>query len=158
MSAILGFLQESLFLIIVFGAFLFYAMMRSTQALIDLILGLYMALLISLKFPYYDLILGDGGAKTQSVIAILVFAFFALLATWLFRRLMPPDSIESSFEYFGQKFMFAAAATVLIMIFSYHVLPVTEFVTPGSPINYLFGSEANFFWWLLVPLVLLFLL
>ena len=43
----------------------------------------------------------------------------------------------------------AVSATALVMAFSYHALPVTELITPGSPIAYLFGSESSFFWWLL---------
>ena len=158
-GAILGFLQESFFLIVVYGTFLSYSMWKGTQAIVNLTLSLYLALLISLKFPYYSMLLGSAeSAKTESILTIFVFIIFTILSKWLFNRLMPLDSVESTFEYFSKKLLFATGATILIMAFSYHALPVTELITPGSPINYLFASEANFFWWLLVPLVLLFLL
>ena len=158
-GTVLSFLQEILFLIVVYGAFLMYTMMKGTQSLVNLTLALYLALLISLKFPYYDMILGGAGsAKTESILTIIVFVVFTLLSKWLFNRLMPPDSIESSFEYFGKKLLYAAGAAILVMAFSYHALPIAELITIGSPISYLFAPEANFFWWLLVPLVLLFLL
>lgn len=158
-GALLTFLQESLFLIVVYVAFLGYSMLKGTQALVNVTLALYLALLISLKFPYYSFILGGAGnPKTESILTITVFAVFTLFAQWLFNRLMPPDTIESTFEYFGKKLLFAAGAAILVMAFSYHALPVTELITIGSPISYLFAPEANFFWWLLVPLVLLFLL
>lgn len=155
-----SFLQESLFFILVFGAFLGFAMVRGTQALVNVILGLYLALLISIEFPYYSIILGgaEGDPQTQSVLMIVVFAIFTLLSTLLFSRLMITDSAEPAFENFSNKLLFAIGATILIMVYSYHVLPVTELIHPGTPIQYLFEPTQNFFWWLLIPLVLLFLL
>ena len=86
-----------------------------------------------------------------------MFAAFAVLATVLFSRLMPREYDEKMFEGFGKKFMFAVAATALVMAYSYHVLPITELVDPGSPIQSLFSDERWFFGWLIVPLILLFL-
>jgi hypothetical protein len=153
-------LQESLYWIIVFSAFLGYSMIRGKQSLINLILGLYLALLISLKFPYYDVILGrtEGDGLGDSIIMIALFAAFTLGGTFLFSRLMPRDFDESAFRGFGKKILFAAMGSVLVMAYSYHVLPITDLITPGSPIQSLFGPESNFFWWLLVPLVGLFFL
>jgi hypothetical protein len=37
------------------------------------------------------------------------------------------------------------------------VLPLTEFVTPGTPIQAVFAPANYFFWWLLAPLVVLYL-
>lgn len=152
--------QESLFFIVVFAVFLSYAMMRSTQSLVNLILGLYLALLISLEFPYYDLILdgAEGSPTTESTLMIVVFAIFTVLSTMLFARLMPTDSTEPAFNQFTNKALFAIGATILIMVYSYHALPVTQLIEPGTPVQYLFAPEQNFFWWLLIPLVLLFLL
>lgn len=153
-------LQESLYWIVVFSVFLGYAMVRGKQSLINLILGLYFALLISLKFPYYDFILGqtaDDGLG-DSIIMIALFAAFTFAGTFLFSRLMPRDFDDSAFRSFGKKFLFAAMGSILVMAFSYHVLPITDLVTPGSPIQALFGPEDRFFWWLLLPLVGLFFL
>ena len=93
-SSLITFFQESLFLILVLSAFLGYAMMRSTQSLTNLTLGLYLALLISLEFPYYDIILGgaEGNPRTESILMLFVFAVFTFLSTILFARLMPTDS------------------------------------------------------------------
>ena len=40
--------------------------------------------------------------------------------------------------------------------YSYHALPVTDLITPGSPIQALFAPEQHFFWWLLIPLIAIF--
>lgn len=158
MAGIIGMLQESLFMVLVFACFLVYAVSAGRQSITNIILGLYFALLISLEFPYYDLILGTtSNQKTESILMLIVFGLFTLCATILFARLMPKEYSEKKFEGFWKKILLAAAATVLVMSFSYHALPVTDIITPGSPIQYLFGSEQAFFYWLIVPFIILFL-
>jgi hypothetical protein len=152
-----GFLQESLFMLIVFGAFFVYTISTGRQSITNIILGLYFALLVSLEFPYYEYILGtSSNGKTQSILMLLVFGAFTIGATILFARLMPREYSEKKFEGLWRKLLLALGATALVMAFSYHALPVTEFVTLGSPIQYLFGGEGSFFWWLLLPIVILF--
>ncbi len=156
-EVIFGFIRESLYLIIVFSIFFIYTISKGRQSITNLILGLYFALLISVEFPYYDLLLGGASSpRSAAILSILVFATFTFVSVILFHRILPREYDEGSFEGFWSKILLASAATVLVMIFSYHVLPVTELITPGSPINYLFGSEQAFFWWLIAPFVILF--
>ena len=156
--AILGFLQESLFMIIVFGIFLFLALKKGRQMVTNVILGLYLALLISIEFPYYDAILGStSSAKSESMLMLVVFTVFTFFATLLFIRILPREYDETAFEGFWKKFLLASAGTVLVMAYSYHALPVTELITPGSPINYLFASSQSFFYWLIAPIIVLYI-
>ncbi len=156
---VISFLQESLYLILVFAGFMIVALIKGKQTLINVILGLYFALLLSIEFPYYESLIGSSSsAKTESIIMLAVFAVFAVLSTLLFNHLMPREFEESSFQGFGHKLLFALSATVLVMAFSFQVLPVTEFLTPGTPIQFLFAPPEYFFWWLLLPLGALFLL
>lgn len=127
--------------------------------MINLIISLYLALLISLEFPFYSSLLGSLGTSQGVAGAKLVlFLAFTVLFSLLCKRIMPDEFREKKFESFGKKFLLALAATVLVMAFSFQVLPVTEFLTPGTPIQSLFAPEAYFFWWLLLPLVILFIL
>ncbi len=158
-SALMSIANESLFAIVVFVIFLVLALAKGRQALINVIMGLYFALLITLKFPYFDALTGSmESAKGQSIVMIVVFLIFAILATILFGRLMPREWQEKVFESFHKKIAFALAGTILVMAFSYHALPITEIIDPGSPVQYLFSSEQSFFWWLMAPLVILFFL
>lgn len=158
-AAIFDFLKEIVFLLAVFGLFLMYALAKGKQSLINLIMGLYLGLLLSVEFPYYGLLLGSGSsAGSESAIKLVIFAGFAIFSTVLFGHLMPREFDETAFEGFGKKALFALGGTVLVMAFSFHVLPVTEFLTPGTPIQYLFAPEQGFFWWLIAPLAVLFLL
>ena len=156
-AIILSFLQESLFMIVVFGCFLFYTIAKGRQSITNLILGLYFGLLISIEFPYYNLLLGGtNNAQTEAGVMIVIFVVFAFISTLLFSRILPREYDEKKFEGFGSKLLLATAGTVLVMAFSFHALPVTDFITPGSPINFLFGSEQSFFWWMIAPIVILF--
>ncbi len=157
-GTVLDFLKEIIFLLIVFGVFFLYTLKTGRQTITNIIMGLYFALLISLQFPYYDFILGNtSGDKSKSILMIFVFLIFSVITTKLFSRILPREYDETTFEGFGKKILLAAAATVLVMIYSYHVLPVTDLITPGSPVNFLFGSEQSFFWWLLAPIIILFI-
>lgn len=155
LAAVVSLLQQSLFVIVVFFAFLAYSMIKGRQGLINIIMGLYFALLLSIKFPYYDVL--TSSSESRGVVMIVIFTFFTILSFLLFNRLMPREYDEKIFESFGQKLAFAIAGTVLILAFSYHVLPITDYVDPG-PIETLFAPAKYFFWWLLLPLAVLFVL
>ena len=158
-GALISTLQESLFAITVFGAFLLYAMAKGRQGLVNVIMGLYFALLISLNFPYYDLIIDQAAsAKTEAILKIAVFVAFALFSTYLFSKLIENEYTERVFESFGNKIAFTIAATALVMAYSYQVLPITELIDPGSPMQQLFAKEEWFFWWLILPLFVMFFL
>lgn len=158
-SLFLHVLSELTYLLIVFGIMLVIAIFKGRQAIINIIFGLYLALLISLEFPYYDYLLQNTSSTSAAVgIKLALFVFFTFIMTWLSARIMPDEFREKKFETFGKKFLLAGAATILVMIFSFHILSVTEFLTPGTPIQALFAPQEYFFWWLLLPLVVLFII
>ena len=155
---ILNTLQELAYLLGTFGFFIVYATVRGRQAVINLVIGLYFALLISLEFPYYDVLLANAGdAHNIAIAKIILFAVFTILATLLIKRVMPDEYKETKFESFHKKILLAAGGTILIMAFSFHVLPVTELLTPGTPIRSLFAPSEYFFWWLLAPFIVLYI-
>lgn len=155
---ILSFLQELTYLLIVFGVCLTYAIFRGRQALINLITGLYFALLISLVFPYYSFFIpATTSAHSSAVGKMVLFAIFTMIATILITRIMPEEYHEKKFESFGKKMMLAIAGTILIMVYSFHVLPITELLTPSTPLSLLFANKEFFFWWLLAPMIFLYL-
>jgi len=154
---ILHFISESIYLIVVFSFFIFIAIYKGRQAVINFICGLYLALLVSTQFPYYEFIFKS--ISQASVVAgakLVIFICLTLLCTWLFKRIMPEEFREGKFETLHKKIILASLATILVMIFSFNILPVTEFLTPGTPIQSVFAPQEFFFWWLLLPLVILF--
>jgi hydrogenase-4 membrane subunit HyfE len=157
-ASIIHFLSESAYLLIVFGVFLSLAVFKGRQALINNTCGMYLALLITVQFPYYDLLLKNLNQTTViAAVKLIFFVLITILCTYLFKRLMPEEYREGKFETFGKKVMLSLGATILVMIFSFNVLPVTEFLVPGTPVQSLFAPQEYFFWWLLLPLVLIFI-
>lgn len=155
-NLVLNTLSELAYLLVVFGIMWFIAVFRGRQAIINLIFGLYLALLISIQFPYYDELLQGATESTSAIIKLGLFVFFTVCATWLFARVMPDEFREGKMETMGKKLLLAAVATILVMIFSFNVLPVTEFLTPGTPIQAIFAPQEYFFGWLVLPLFILF--
>ena len=142
-------------MIAVFSTFLLYAMAKGRYSLINVIFALYLALLVSVEFPYYrELATGEG--EGGAVAKILVFLAFVIAGIILMRRHIPGDDYEPAFQGLGKKIILSAMATILVMAFSFHALPVTEIITPGTPIQALFAPPENFFWWLFLPIVVLF--
>lgn len=158
-GTIIATLQESFFLITTLLVFLAYGLMKGRQALINVILGLYFALLISLQFPYYAALTGGSTQKTEASVMVIIFIFFTVAGTLFFSRIISRGyEDEKAFQGFGKKFIFALMATVLVMAYSFHALPLTELISPGTPIQSLFGEAKNFFYWLLLPLIALYFL
>lgn len=157
-SFIINFLTETAYFLIVFGALLGFAIFKGRQAVTNIIVGLYLALLISLEFPYYPQLLGSFSPESHAIAQLGIFLFFTALTTVLCFRIMPSEFREKKLESVGRKLILALAGTILIMIFSFNVLPVTEFLTPGTPIQSAFAPTEYFFWWLLLPIGLLFIL
>jgi len=155
---IVSFLYEFAYFIAVFLIFALFSIFKGRQAIMNVIIGLYFALLISIEFPNYDYILG-GLESSQSVAAgqLAFFVIVTLLTTALCFRIMPDEFRENRFESLGKKLLLTLSATILVMTFSFNVLPVTEFLVPGTPLQALFAPEIYFFWWLLLPLVVLYI-
>lgn len=155
---VLTFIYEFAYFLGIFSLFMLFAILKGRQATINVIMGLYLALLISLVFPNYEQLF-SGLSSSQSIAAAKLgfFAFISLITTALCWRIMPDEFKEERFESMGKKLLLALAATTLVMTFSYQVLPISEFLTTDTPLQTLFGPEQYFFWWLLLPLVVLFL-
>ncbi len=154
---LLDFTYEFAYLLGVFGLFLLFAIFKGRQATINVIFGLYLALLISREFPNYDQLF-SGIESTGSLIMakILLFVAITLFTTALCYRVMPDEFREERFESILKKVFLALGATILVMAFSFQVLPISELLAPGTPLQIIFGPEAYFFWWLLVPMVILY--
>lgn len=157
-SFILNFISEIAYFLVFFGVFLFLALVKGRQALINIIFSLYLALLISIEFPFYDSLLSTfSTSKGLASGQLVLFLVFTTVFYFLTMRIMPDEYREKKFESFGKKLLLTFSATILVMIFSFQVLPVTEFLTPGTPLQSLFAGESYYFWWLLVPLIILFI-
>lgn len=156
-ASILHFLSESIFLFVVFIFFFGVSIWRGRQTLINIICALYLTLLLTTQFPYYSFILGELTKTTViAAVKLILFVIIAVFCTLLFKRIMPEEYREGKLESFGKKIILAIGATVLVMIFSFNIVPVSEFLNTSTPIQSLFSNQQFFFPWLLFPLLILF--
>ena len=157
LSTVIHSLQSALMPLITFFVLLIFTMIRGRRATTSLILGLYFALLISLKFPYYEKVYSvTHSLFSNAIVSMILFVLFTAVSSLLMDRLLFYRIDEATFGGFGKKVLLALFATILVMAYSYHVLPITNLINPGPSAGFLFASPDYFFWWLLVPLVGLF--
>lgn len=155
LTSLLALMRELAVVLALFGALLAYAFLRGRRASMCLILGLYIALLISLTFPYHDALIAfisRIGAGPNAA-AALVFAGFAALGALLFNRLLEDEYDMPALEDVTKKILLAALGTILLLAFSYHILPLSGIVDPDGVLSALFAPESHFFWLLIIPLI-----
>jgi hypothetical protein len=132
--------------------------LRGQRALLALTFGLYLALLLSLEFPYYESISHAAAFLELHTLKLIFFALFVLFGTILFGRLLSRVIDVMAIEGIGRKVVLSVLTSALVLAYCYHVLQIADMINPGSGANMLFASHDSFFWWLLAPLIGVFLL
>jgi len=151
-------LRDASVILIVFGAVFGYGILRGQRSLLALTFGLYLALLLSLEFPYYESISHSASFLGLHTLKLTLFTVFALFGTILFGRLLSRVIDVMAIEGIGRKVILSLLTTALILSYCYHVLQIADSINPGSRANLLFASHDSFFWWLLAPLIGIFIL
>lgn len=156
---ILSVLHGWFFVLGIFGVGLGLVIFKGRQALINLMMGLYVGLLLYQVFPYLDTITDKAAGETaEGALSLVVFLVFAAAATFLFARLMPREFLEGAFETMGSKIILAILFCVLVLTLSTHYLPVSAVIDTGTPLPPVLLAENLEFLWLVLPLMGLFFL
>ena len=151
LSSVFLVLYESAFVLGVFLLSLLFVIFIGRQQMVNLIFGLYFGLLFTYTAPF-----SDNADLGNLWLSIAIFLAATTGATVVTGKLMPEPFREKKFESLGKKLFLACAATILVVLFSFHVIPVQDIVNISSPVRNLFASEAAFFWWLIAPFILLY--
>ena len=149
----LDLVYEFAFFLGVFAFFLTFAIFKGRQAVMNVTAGLYLAIVVTTYFPNYSTIFPDA---SKALPEIGFFAFIALLATLLFFRIMPEEFQEKRFESMGKKLLLSFGATALTIAICFQLLSVGELLNANTPLQSLFAPKEFFFWWLLAPLAILY--
>jgi len=153
-TQILLILKESIFILSILGFFIVYGMAKGKYALINILFSFYIAILITVYFPYYKAI----GAEEEGIAQIVLFLALLVGGIFLFRRHIPGDDYEPAFHGLASKISLALLSTILVILVSFHIVPGAEIISFSSSIQDLFASKEYFFWWLILPLVALYFL
>lgn len=155
-GVLLALVQEYTFVLSVLGAFIFTAFVFGRQTMANVILGVYPALLLFILFPYTDQLTDLVSDQFTPIILIGFFVGLAALGTLLVSHLMPREYDEGLFEAFLSKVALVASASALVLVLSHHFLPVSVLVSLDSPLQNLFTNDVAAFFFVLLPLVVIF--
>ena len=142
----------------IFVALFFFALRYGKDRIIALIFALYIGLLAFLYFPYgekiIELIPSENGDALPQAILFMGFVIVGYLAVY--------RSIFAEFPRGGMRYLqamlFSAAATALLLAFSYAILPIANTYNFDLPVSaVVFERPEYFFWWLAAPLLVVFL-
>jgi hypothetical protein len=132
-----------------FAVFTLQAIWLGRQSVINVIVGLLLALILYQYIPFTDYLLNNL-SLSQTFIQFSVFITLAIATTLLTRRIMPSAYHEGHFESFLRKLLLAFAGTIVVSIICFQVLSAESVLIQTSPLIISFLKEAFVFWWLLV--------
>lgn len=158
-TEIVSYVNGATLLFAVFALFLFFSIFKGRQTIINITIGLYLALLISIEFPNKDILLGKFDGGTSLILAkIASFTFISLFTTFLCYRIMPSEFREEKFESIFKKIFLSIGATILTITIIFQFLASNELINSTSSLASTFSSSEIYFWWLLLPLVVLYIM
>ncbi len=153
-SDIILIIYEGAFILAVFLISLLFATMRGRQFMINVIYGLYFGLLFTLVSPLN--ITNNTNELIDIWINIGIFTLATVTGSVITSKLMPISYRESVLESLGKKIFLSSAVTLLIILFSFHVIPVEKLIAFNSFTYRIFSDAQIFFLWLFVPFLLLY--
>jgi len=154
-ASVLQLLSELALALGIFGGALLYATVRGRQTTINAVIGIYLGTLLTLQFAATGLLTNLSGANLTIATAVL-FTALSVLSTHITTRLMPDEFREGKFEGLGKKLLAASATTIVLLVVIFQVVPLTDHIPAGTPIQAVFAPAEYVFWWLLGPLALLY--
>ena len=150
-------MTDIIIIFVVFALLFFYSIQYGKSHIVSLLISLYIVILTFLSFPYLEetTILKSSEAQvTLSHIAIFIIG--VLIIHTILRRVLYTEFSESKFLRLKGAVLLSASATGLLFAFLYHTISFATIYDFGDSIDYLFSSQ-YFFWWLIIPLVALFI-
>ncbi len=146
---------------IIFFIFIFlfwYGLWYEKHRLTSLILSFYVALGLFKIFPYFEdiYILGDS-EKMHITAEILLFLVFVILSVLVFNRVIKGKFPKSGISRWFNIGILSLSTTGFLCAFSANMFLSEEFYTFAEPIAFLFSSAKVLFYWMIVPLIVLFI-
>jgi|TARA_Y100000310_G_scaffold345555_1_gene466522 hypothetical protein len=130
-----------------------YSFRYGKARIISLILSLYLALLIFIHFPYGEIIQNTVKGQLSLFAVNSVIFFIILIVSYIvLNRLIRVEFSSRDTRRWSDTILLSAFATVLLLAFSYHVLPIVSIHDFEPRVDLLFERAEYFFWWLLIPL------
>jgi hypothetical protein len=146
--------------VVVFFVFLavgfFYGISAGRSKLLALVFSLYVSGFLFENFYYLGEITNGRTIMEEFLIRGGVFLALVIVLTVTFSKVLV-SGYDSGPKNWWKAFLLSFSATGLLFSFLFHLFPGREVFTFSPMIQNIFASNASFFWWLLTPLVALFI-
>lgn len=147
---------DTIILAIIFAVFFTYGLKYGKQRIIFLILSFYISIPIISVFPYTEKLSFFGETDKAIVYAqIAVFLVAIVILNIIIGRVISWELRSRGLRKLIETGALAFASSGLLMAISYHIIPITALHDFAAPIDSLFASPSLFFWWLVIPFVIL---
>jgi len=138
---------------VLIALFIIYAVWRNTGLLLSVSIALPIAGFVYQIFPYHENVASFLPTALAPWASLVLFCLFLLFALWILQR-----TIGAAFGS-GRPLHIvttSVALAVLLISFSYHVVPIENIYDFGSSFDSFFGSINTFFWVVSLALLALF--
>ncbi|PIT96756.1 hypothetical protein COT82_01380 [Candidatus Campbellbacteria bacterium CG10_big_fil_rev_8_21_14_0_10_35_52] len=147
---------DTIILIAVFIVLFAYGLHYGKYKIISLILSLYVAIPVFSYFPYTQIF--SFFAESEKAILYSQIVFFLIIVVFfniIIGKFMVEEFSASGFKRFIDDGFLAAAGGGLLLMISYHIIPITLIYDFAAPIDILFLPATMLFWWLVIPFIIL---
>jgi hypothetical protein len=135
--------------IAVFTTLLIQSIWWGRQSLVNLIVGLLLAVLMYKYFPYFDTVPETLTTSSKIFLNLGIFGVISIATILFTKRVMPTAYQEGHFESFAKKILLAVAGTCLIAVIGFTIFAAQEILISTSPQLLTAIKESFVFWWLL---------
>ncbi len=133
----------------------FYGLSTGKTKLIAALISLYVSGLIFENLSYLDYLTKSRPPLDAFLIRGASFAILILLLAFIFNRLLRHDNISGT-RVWWQVFLLSFLETGLLISLVFRLLPTKGIFTLSPLVQIFFTTPTAFFWWLILPLVALF--
>ncbi len=117
------------------------------------LLALFAAIPLYQSFPFITQFTVATGALPQALNVLGIFLAFTVLMFFVLNKYIVGDFINGNFF---KSVILGIAFTALVLALSYFVLPVESLYDFGPNIDKWFTGNFGLFWWLVIPLGIIF--
>ena len=147
---------DTIILAIVFVVLFAYGLKYGKRRIISLLISFYISIPIILFFPYLEKILFFGETIDMMLYSqIILFLLIVVLINIIIDRVISWELGERGIRKLIEIGVLTFVSGGLLMAISYHIIEITTLHDFAAPIDALFASTSMFFWWLVIPFVVL---
>ena len=135
----------------------FYGISAGKTKLIAVLFSLYVSATVFKNLSYLDFLTKGRSLFGTFLVRGAVFAILVLLLIILFNKFLSRD-YTSGTRVWWQIFLLSFLEVGLLMSLIFQLLPVKNLFAFSPVVENIFASSKAFFWWLILPLVALFVI